>query len=170
MARQPSFVGGCLFLSSRILSFRNSYLNPGLIELDGNIAQELRPSYAFPNAAIHFVGPICQLMTQSILEMNKWFPNISTKGLIMGSIDHLESIFQWQEERPKKHTCSNQPYKKWVKSQILQFLKTQLKYLGLLALVNISIVYKKIDWAFLGALVAFWNSSLTNFNYTKDTC
>lgn len=76
--------------------------------------------------------------------MITWFPNTKDKGLIMGRIDKLESIFQWQEERPVNHTCMGDLCKKWVNNQILHNFKTQIKHLGLIDLVKISLRYSDI--------------------------
>lgn len=33
------------------------------------------------------------------------------KSMVMGRIDQLESMFQWQDKHPKNNTCMNEIYK-----------------------------------------------------------
>lgn len=85
----------------------------------------------------------------------------------MGSIDHLKSVFRWQEERLVNHTYPSDSYKKWVNNQVLPIYTTQLDHLGLLDLVNISFKYEKIDWTFLGVLVAFLNPCINQIQFLE---
>lgn len=74
MVNQPSFKGDCSYLAFIIFSLKNSYSDFGLIRLYDDVTQELQPPHISQDGPLHAVGLICRLTTQSIKEMNVWFP------------------------------------------------------------------------------------------------